>query len=208
MKIPHGEIEACYANPSAWVKRKLGLIPPSGHARRGFNAAIRDAVGEYHKTESATEAHKALTYYLRSFKDQLRKQAAHDVLDNYIFWHKGAGVVVAGFRVRLSHELKNGLRLGGDLTRVDVDVQAGRYRAVLLGEGLKMDEGELRWPLIQMAIARQYGREVGLIDVGTQELSGGAMQLRSYSARELEVATSAADEMCDEVSFVLNSVGV
>lgn len=123
--------------------------------------------------------------YLRIFVNTERKQQCHDQLDNYILWHKSSGIVVADYRVRLAHELGSGIQLGGELTRLDVDPESGRYRAVLLTDAVPFKESELRWPLVQLAIGAKFARPLELIDVGTQDFSGAALHLRNYSGKAI-----------------------
>jgi hypothetical protein len=143
---------------------------------------------------------------MRSFKDGNRKQETHDRLDNYILWHKSSGVVVAHTRIRLAHPLGNDVLLGGEITRLDVDPSAGRYAAILLTNPPTFDQDELRWPLIQLAIARQFARDVRLISVGVQDLSGGQIGRRSFSAKALAAAAGEAEGLSSEIQEAIASL--
>ncbi len=203
MKVPHGQIESCRADPVSWVRRRLGLSGDGIFATRGFNAGLRDAICEYHRVGSPSAAHEALSKYIGAFKDENRKQENHDRLDNYIFWHKSAGIIVAHTRIRLVHPMGNDVLLGGDITRLDMDPLTGRYAAVLLTDSLPFDNDELRWPLIQLAIARQFARDADLISVGVQDLAGGQIGLRSFSASVLALAEAEAQELSSEIQAAI-----
>ena len=199
MKVPHGQIENCRSDPVSWVRRRLGLSGDGIFATRGYNASLRDSICEYHRAGSPSAAHEALSRYLGNFKDENRKQECHDRLDNYILWHKSSGAIVAHTRIRLVHPLGNEVLLGGDITRLDMDPLTGRYAAVLLIDPPTFDQSELRWPLIQLAIARQFARDASLISVGVQDLAGGQIGLRSFSASALSLAENEAQELSRDV---------
>lgn len=200
MKVSHAEIERCRGDPVAWVRAKLkGGDGEGTFLRRGFQAALRDAICHYHRTSSVSGAHTALSGYLGKFTNAARKQETHDALDNYVYWHRSSGVIVAHSRVRLSYALGKDVFIGGEITRLDVDPGGGRYTAVLLSHAPTFNEAELRWPLIQLAIARQFARDPDLIDVGVQDLSGVPCVVRTYSPSELSAAEIAGAELASEI---------
>lgn len=101
----------------------------------------------------------------------------------------------------------SGIILGGEVSRVDVDVTSGGYRAVQLGTPRAGWRSELRMPLIQPGIADRYQREAAEVRVGFQHLDGSNLSLVSFSEAELQAAERGAREVAQRVAAELARQG-
>ena len=188
MRISHSELEACRRDVSRWVAAKLN---PAAGPRAGYAGMTKLAIYKFHATGDADTARDHLRALLGRFGDTGKKLSAEYQLDAYIDWAEREGLIVADRKVRLGFDLGSGLLLGGEVSRVDVDLQGG-YRAVLLGACDPDWRDELRTPLLQRAVARHFAREEGEVSIGVQELDGGDLQTVRYSEAEIDAAEARA----------------
>lgn len=180
MRISHRELESCRSGPRQWVASRVN--PQSGWSF-GYNQALLLAIHRFHKL-GANAARQHLDNMLNEhFTDQSRIDAiSHDLLA-YIQWADQTNLIVADSKIRINLDVGGYLVLAGEVSRLDI-TNAG-YRAVILGSKPPYWREHLRLPLIQRAIARNYGRPIGEIEVGMQNLDGTELETLSFTETEI-----------------------
>lgn len=190
MRVSIAELESCVADPARWVRAKLQ--PGAGGQRFGYKSATRNAIYRLHASGDPHLAREHLRRQLERFRNDDLKARAEADLEAYIRWFHREVPATAAHRVRLRFDLGEGVTLGGEVSRVDVTIAAGGYRAILLGtpaDGLRF---ELRWPVMQRAIARMFDRQEEEVHVGVQALDGSGLLTATFGSAELDAAEGRA----------------
>ena len=198
MKISVAELEQCRQDVAGWVRARLH--PTGGGPRPGYAGAVKLAIYKFHKTGNETAAKAHLRDLLERFQNDVQKTAAERDFAAYIRWYRSDQPIVASHRVRLGYPLGGGIVLGGEVSRVDVDVVQGGYRAVLLGTPRANWRSEIRLPLVQLGIADRFQRGASEVRVGVQHLDGSSLSLVSFSAAELQAAEQGARDLARRVA--------
>ena len=188
MNISHLELEACRRDVARWVAAKL---TPGAGPRAGYAGMTKLAIYRYHASGDAEAARQHLRSLLGRFGNEGKKLGAEFELDAYIAWAEREAVIVADRKVRLGYDLGSGIALGGEVSRVDIDLTGG-YRGVLLGTCDPSWQTELRMPLLQRALAAHFSRDEAEIWIGVQELDGSGLQTVRFSAGQMDDAESRA----------------
>ena len=192
------ELEFCSQDVVGWVRSKLS--PAGGGPRLGYAGAVKLAIYFFHKSGNETGARAHLRDLLARFQGSSQKAAAVQEFESYLRWYTGQRPIVASHRVRLEFSLGSGIILGGEVSRVDVDVTSSGYRAIQLGTPRAGWRSELRMPLIQLGIADKYQREAAEVRVGFQNLDGSNLSLVSFSEPELQAAERSARAVAERVA--------
>ena len=198
MRISAAELEQCRQDVAGWVRAKL--YPTGQGPRPGYATAVRHAIYRFHKIGNEAEARGHLRGLLDRFQNDVQKAGAGRDFEAYLRWHRLNQPIVASHRVRLSYPLGGGVLLGGEVSRVDVDVVQGGYRAVLLGTPRPDWRSEIRLPLIQLGIADRFQRGAAEVRVGFQHLDGSNFSLVSFSGPELQAAEQGARDVAQRVA--------
>lgn len=198
MRISVAELEVCSQDVAGWVRVRLN--PTGGGPRLGYSGAVKLAIYSFHKSGNETAARAHLRDLLDRFQGSFQKAAAEQEFESYLRWYAAQQPIVASHRIRLGLPLGSGIILGGEVSRVDVDVTSGGYRAVQLGTPRAGWRSELRMPLIQLGIADRYQREAAEVRVGFQHLDGSNLSLVSFSEAELQAAERSARGVAQRVA--------
>jgi hypothetical protein len=192
VRVSHTQLEAFRSNPKGW----LAAAQAKTRASFGFNSAVKFAIAHYHKSSSHKSAQDKLEDYLANFSDVGRKQWARDTLDNYVVWYLGTELFVADTMPRLSLDVAPELTISGELNRVDMEPISGDYHAILLTPvSIPAWKDELRWPLLQVAVAERYQRNQENVSVGVQRLDGSGLEIVSYSTTAIKKAIGEAKSL-------------
>jgi hypothetical protein len=191
LRISVAELEVCAQDVAGWVRAKLN--PAGGGPRLGYAGAVKLGIYSFHKSGNETAARAHLRDLLDRFQGSFQKAAAEQEFESYLRWYTAQQPIVASHRVRLGLALGSGIILGGEVSRVDVDLTSGGYRAVQLGAPRRM-------PLIQLGIADKYQREAAEVRVGFQHLDGSNLSLVSFSEAELQAAGRGARGIAQQVA--------
>lgn len=197
MRISHTELVDCQSNTSKWVAKKLYSTEV---IRPGYAGATKLSIYKYHKTGSAEEARQHLKTLLMRFNDISKKLDAEGKLDDYMAWCVQENVIVTNWRERISLDLGNGISLGGEVSRIDLDLNTGGYRAVLLGNYCETWQGELRMPLIQRAVAYLLQRSETEVSLGVQNLNGSELLTTTFNTTEIDTAENTARAVAVKVA--------
>jgi len=169
-KISHTKLEACRFSPKAWA---LSQVSGGGFATFGYKQALANAINVLHRVESFQAASEKLEDFIdRHFTNPKKIAQVRDQLIEYAAWYSKAGIVIADSNVTINYPSQGMWHLGGIVARVDV-TDLG-YRAILFEAFDNNWKNQLRMPLIQLAIAEQYGRPPGEVYVGFQDLDGNS----------------------------------
>lgn len=190
MRISHTELEGCRKTPKEWCDDKKskgrGIILP------GYDGLLRRGLFFYHKTlDMAAARDHLLRLYKNNEKRLTNADRVHNSIDtfaSYVKWIEQSGTIAIGYPVRIELPCESSLVLAGEVHRVDI-LDHG-YRAVLLGD-FPGWESQLRFPLIQRAIALVYGRPENEILVGVQHLDGTNLQTVHFGKMQLD------DSICE-----------
>jgi hypothetical protein len=185
-KISHKQLESCRLSPKAWaLSQTLG----SGFPRFSYQRALSNAISALHQTESLKQANAKLEEYIENnFKDIKRILRLREQLAEYASWHSKSKIVTADSNVTLNFPFQGEWQLGGIVSRVDM-LETG-YRGVLFEAFDKGWKSQLRMPLIQSAIAEQFGRPPEEVRVGVQDLDGNTTDETAYGNAKRKAAFS------------------
>ena len=107
-------------------------------------------------------------------------------------WAEHEGLIVADRKVRLAYDLGSGVLLTGEVSRVDVDLVGGGYRAILLGAADQDWRDELRTPLLQRAVAKHFDRHESEVAIGVQALDATGLETAHFGTTDIDDAEAAA----------------
>lgn len=192
----------------AWVAAHVAAAEVRG-PRRSYESVLLDAIYRFHRTGSFAEARAYLRDAMRSarFTNNEKMDQAESRLLQYTIWCERSRPVVADFRVGVNFPLHPEVTLGGRISRVDVDAQVGRYRAVILGSVPGDWPNGVRFPLLQRVVARTYGRDEDDVQVCIQQLNGDELTCRSYDRRARDRAEKQARALAARIARALTRVG-
>lgn len=197
-RLSHTELNDCRQHPRQWVQSKV--TPGGGHPVFGYRQALVNAIVCFHKTDSRDKAEEKLENSLSHFQNQARIDEVWDQFESYVTWIEQNGVIVADARIGLDAPFGNRLHLGGIVSRLDVTERG--YRAIVFHAPIPQWRQQLRFPLIQAAIAFKYSRELRNIEVGVQDVDGTGLDLHKYSERAV---TNARREFRNIESAVIDA---
>lgn len=200
MKISHAEIETCRRGLRAWIIQRMK--PGEGGPRTGYDGAIKLAIYKFHKILDPAEAMRYLERAFRSYRltNASRMTQAISILNAYIGWYERTSPVVVGSKLILDYDLGSGWRLGGEISRADLDPRTGKYNCVILGKAPLNWRQQIRMPLIQRALAHKMERPETDVSIGFQNLDGTSIELVSFPLRKLDEAEKAACELIRDVA--------
>jgi len=186
MKISHSDLEACRRNPRQWVSAKL--FSDGSGPRYGYNQAIKNAIYTYHRTSIPADSKKYLAEALKKFTNIKRSLECSETLESYLQWAEAYPNVFASWRIHLKLILHRDILLGGEISRVDIDIKVDQYMAIILGPKPMDWKDQLRIPLIQYAIASQFHRPVDQVRVGYQDINGSDLQTTQCDETDIREA--------------------
>ena len=203
LRIGHRALETVRRDPAAWVAAR-------GAGRNGFASyasITREAIYRLHAEGSL----QAATVYLHSRLNaaHLRTPARHDdaeyELAAYASWLSGAPAGTGvHWRVRLDYELVPGVVLGGEVSRIDIDLAADEYHAVLLGPLPDDWPNGLRFPVLHRAIARAFDRDERQVRICVQRNDGSSLEVsKRFVAKVIDTAEGEAQSVAKKVLGLL-----
>ena len=204
MRITHKQLETCRKDPIGWVADNISS-QGSSIFLRNFDQCLEQAVFQFHKTRQADLSKVYLENRMKSakFSDVEIFEDTRMKLNSYIAWFVNSGVTVAGGRFLLSMDLGSDITLGGFIGRIDL-TQNG-YRAILLENIMPAWDEDLRMPLIQIGIAKAFGRPINEVSVGIQELDASNLVVCCFKPEELATASHVAQYLSNQISRELSN---
>jgi len=200
MRISHAELENCISNPRRWIAQKIG--PSVGGPRTGYAGAIKLAIYRFHATSRGLDAQRHLDQLLLrlNLTNPVQSDRARDNLNSYIDWVMRESPVVSNWKLRLEFDLSAGWILGGEVSRVDIDLPSEGYHGILIGNRPNNWRRQVRMPLIQRALAARLQRPEAEILVGFQDIDGSDLELVSFPRAVTDQAERSARELVRELS--------
>lgn len=206
MRISHRELAQCQINPTEWVSNQVNQNQKI--YRIGYERCLLEEIYRFHKHGNVKEARQYLQERLRKqkLKDYSRIQETLTRLNAYMSWYQCERIMTVKSRVRLNFCLGHGVILGGNISRVDVDITTNGYRAILLESIPPQWNEELRMPLIQRGVALTYQRPEDKFVVGIQELDTCHLVETSYSKEAINDAEQIAGQLAEEMARAENEI--
>jgi hypothetical protein len=90
--------------------------------------------------------------------------------------------------------------LGGEISRIDLDLDSEGYRGILLGNRPSGWKQQSRFPLIQRALSSRLQRSEQQISIGFQNIDGSQLETITYPHRRLDEAEEEAQELAKILS--------
>lgn len=205
MKVPHRELEELRSDLAAWVARKRN---PGGFPRIGYDHAVRLSIYRYHKTVDPDDAKKYLIKTLdgNGLTNAGKREFAQLHLMEYLAWVESSSPIVLERKARIALDFGDGAMVCGEIGRIDLDEKTGNYRGILLVDAAPLGwADQLRFPIIQQAIANRLQRDAECVVVGVQELSGGACETMLYDSDAIEEAVDEARTLIQQAATALSS---
>ena len=206
MRISHRELAQCQINPTEWVSNQVNQNDK--FYRIGYKRCLLEEIYSFHKHGNVKKARQYLQGRLRKqkLKDYSRIQETLARLNAYMSWYQCEGIITIQSPARLNFDLGHGVILGGNISRVDVDITTSGYRAILLESIPPRWDEELRMPLIQRGIALTYQRSEDKFAVGIQEFDTCDLVETSYSKEAINDAEQIARQLAEEMTREENEV--
>ncbi len=204
MRISHTELEHCQRRPHRWLREKASA---QAHGfPMSYRRALLSSIYEFHKQGSAPQARRYLREKINKydFKDSSKVKTITHSLNAYIAWANKSSLINIDYRVRIKLDVGGLLELRGEVGRVDM-TQRG-YRAIILKEPPPHWQQQLRMPLIQKAIAEQFGRPLTLTEVGFQELDGTALTCTSFTRAQIKTAAKKFRDLGENIRHLAPSL--
>jgi hypothetical protein len=164
--------------------------------------ATQLAIYKFHKTNDSTASIAHLTGILERAKlnSTRRRSLAEDNLRSYIRWFTAASPIVVTTKLRISLDIGNGWFLGGEISRIDIDIRSGFYTAVLLDSNTDDWRSEVRMPLLQLATANKLQRLVTDVAIGVQNLDGTGLKTCSFTKRQINATMRNVKRLSERLS--------
>lgn len=202
MKLRHAELETCRQDPIAWTRTVLG-----GNRRvsMSFERIAVMSIYRYHKSGDAEDAVKHLERLAESYhlKNSSKREVCEEKIRTYFAWCETSRPVVVSHGIKIRLPLTGDVFLAGEVSRVDIDLESGGYRAVLLTDKELSVEQELRMPLLQMALANRFQRVISDISVGRQHVDASDVVVKSFSERRVKSAFREAKRLAEQIETLL-----
>jgi hypothetical protein len=190
MKISHAQLEAARADPA-------GYAPPTDW-RLGLSKfrVLQFAVYQYHS--SGNDLPTATAYLDGMFHKHFRHGHGdlQAMLVDYVDEYLAQGATAFEWNKRIELVLTPALAMGGVLSRLDIS-PAGGYNAWHFARSVARWEGELRWPLLQLAVGRRLGTDPTDCAVGIYFFEDGIYESRRFSTAEIDAALAEARRIAD-----------
>lgn len=209
MRIALRELELLRTNPKQyWDWRKAQKR--GGFARPGYQHMGRLGIYKFHKGAGALEP--ALDYMRKRFvsyelTNEARQQAALDAMTSYATWHGTASPIVLATQHNARLDLSGSVFCTGQIGRVDLTAGPADYTAVLLEDAPHKWEAQIRIPIIQQAVAQQFGRDPDTVAVAVQRVDGSGLQVHHYDPKALAHAIEEIQEAAQELTKLIAKDG-
>jgi hypothetical protein len=199
MKISHSSLQECLADPRGWLDSQDSSSYPAGMT---YIRALKLAIHVFHTSEfdvARARSYLQDTITRHQGKGKLlnvkRIDEVEQALEAYMNWAVSEDLQVVDSNINLGDYIDvTGIPLGGLIPRIDLLVGGG-YRAILIGKFAPSWQREMRMPLIQVAVSRIYGRPLGEISVGVQNVDGSDLEARIYGRRAALTAETTLNQL-------------
>lgn len=205
MKIRHADLEEVRRDPVGWARRQGASA--SNRGGMSYTHLARLAIYQYHRTGQLESALAKLSEYAKAYRrtDPSRLEQAEQRVAEYVNWNEATRPTVAKVKLNVRLQLGASLFVGGEVARVDFDPLGG-YRALLIDDKESDLDSELRFPVLQLAVARKIERDPSDVAIGVQSIDDFyRIEVRTFSDRGLAAAKRELDRIAREVGRVLSA---
>ena len=200
MILPFSQLEVARKNPT-----RFGKSYSSGPGRfnsRNFRTFLSSAISQFHRGASKEEV---LDVFTKKCEDKLKLQAHftarlkhyRKILDAYCDSYGTQGCHFVEVKKPMNLVIGAHL-LRGRVDRFDMRIPTG-YRATITQLERTQWETELRWPLLQQAIATELGSSTSEVEVGVFCFDDGSYGYRIFTDAEIAEAEVEAEKILTEV---------
>lgn len=194
------QLELARKNPAKFGK---GYSPGAGRFNsRNFRTFLSTAVSQFHRGATKQEV---LSTFAKKCEDKLKLQAYFPARLKHYLKILGAYCDSYGTQGCQFVEVKKPTKLllgthalRGRVDRFDMRIPSG-YRATTAQLDRTKWEEELRWPLIQKAIADELGSPTSEIEVGVFCYEDGSYGYRVFTDAEIAAAADEAQKILTDV---------
>ena len=200
MILPFSQLERARKNPAKFGKGYA--LGSGGFNSRNFRTFLSTAIKDFHR--GATK-HDVVIAFTKKCEDKLKLQAFFsarlkhyvNILSDYCDSYAAQGCQFV--EVKKPTKLVVGTHLlRGRVDRFDVRI-AGGYRATMTQLEQSAWEAELRWPLIQKAIANDLGAPTNEVEVGVFCYADGVYAYRTFTDQEIANAEGEALTVLNQI---------
>ena len=200
MILPFSQLEEARKNPARFGKGYSS--GRGGFNSRNFRTFLSTAVGQFHRGSSKQAVVDAFT---KKCEDKLKLQAHfaarlkhyRNILEAYCDSYASQGCQF--IEVKKPTRLAIGPHLlRGRVDRFDMRIPTG-YRATTTQLERSQWQSELRWPLIQKAIATELGAPTSEVEVGVFCYDDASYGYRIFNDAEIAAAEAEAGTILDAV---------
>jgi hypothetical protein len=206
MRLSFSQLEAARKNPARFGSRFSG---GGGYFNsNNFRTYLLAAINRFHRGESKKQVLHFFEEKCRTklgLRRQFQGRLAHylKVLGDYCDGFSAQGCQFVESHKSTSLVLGNHM-LTGKIDRFDVRIPTG-YRATA-GQLRETDwESELRWPLIQKAIAQEINCPATEVEVGVFCFENGRYEYRTFTPTEIAAAQNEANSVLTTVAMHIPS---
>jgi hypothetical protein len=198
--LPFSQLEFARKNPAKFGK---SYAPgPGKFNSRNFRTFLSTAISQFHRGATKQEV---ISEFSKKCEDRLKLQAHFQprlthyvkILNAYCDSYSSQGCQFV--EVKKPTKLVIGSHmLRGRIDRFDMRISGG-YRATITQLDRSQWEDELRWPLIQKAIADELGASTGEIEVGVFYYEDASYSYRVFSDADIAAAEKEALTVLSEI---------
>lgn len=207
MKLAFSQLESARKNPARFASGFSGT--GGGYFNsNNFRTYLLAAINRFHRGESKKQVLDFFEDRCRTklaLRRQFKGRLAHytRVLSDYCegFPSQGCQFVESN---KVTSLILGTHTITGKIDRFDVRIPTG-YRATA-GQLYETDWGsELRWPLIQQAIAQEINCPATEVEVGVFCFENGQYEYKTFTAAEITAAQSEADSLLTTVAMHMST---
>jgi hypothetical protein len=194
LKISLTELEDARKNPVAFRAKHEDKKRDGGNS--SIYSTLRNTIFAFHKTSNFSSAMNYLESHLEKFPNQENCQKAVEQFQWYVTEYQKLGWPFVQTRlnivVPLSTQYADSLKLSGQISRLDINLEGGYAAWLLRKKGSKDWINELQMPIIQNAIGVHLSKlEKPRILVGI--ISFEERYIRVHEFTESEIAQAHVD---------------
>lgn len=202
MILPFSRLELARKNPAKFGKGYSA--GPGQFNSRNFRTFLSTAVSQFHRGATKQEV---ISAFSKKCEDKLKLQAHFQarlkhyakILGGYCDSYGTQGCQFV--EVKKPTTLVVGAHtLRGRIDRFDMRIPSG-YRATITQLERSQWKDELRWPLIQKAIADELGSPTSEVEVGVFSYDHGSYGYRIFTDAEISAAVAEAEQVLTAVEI-------
>ena len=204
LKISLTKLEDARKNPVAFRQKYEDKKSEGGQS--SIYSTLRNAIFEYHKHNSFTKGMNYLEDHLEKFPQKGLCQKAVEKFQWYLAEYQKMNWPLIQTRlnivVPLSTQYADSLKLSGQISRLDLNLDSGYVAWLFRKEGSKSWINELQMPIIQNAVGVHLGKtEKPRVLVGIISFEEQFIGLHEYTESEISQAHTDLETMFKQMGY-------